>query len=86
MDNRDRFQDTLCGRLFWHTAERNDAKVADHLFHHRAMNVFYSMDEATLFDSFFKYMQEVEVFPFLDDLDPVTLPCTKLPINIRDVA
>ena len=70
MDNRERFQDTLCDRLFWHTAERNDAKVADHLFHHRAMNVVYAMDEATLFDSFFKYMQEVEVFPFLDDLDP----------------
>lgn len=70
MDNREQFQDTLCDRLFWHTAERNDAKVADHLFHHRAMNVVYSMDEATLFDSFFKYMQEVEVFPFLDELDP----------------
>ena len=34
------------------------------------MDVVYSMDEATLFDSFFNYLQEIEVFPFLEYLDP----------------
>lgn len=52
------------------TAERDDARVAHHLFHHREMDVVYSMDEATLFDSFFNYLQEIEVFPFLEYLDP----------------
>ncbi len=70
MNNQEQFQNTLCERLFWHTAEHNDAKVADYLFHHKEMNMVYAMDEATLFDSFFKYMQEIGVFPFLDDLDP----------------
>jgi len=70
MNNQEQFQHTLCERLFWHTAERDDAKVADYLFHHKEMNMVYAMDEATLFDSFFKYMQEIGVFPFLDDLDP----------------
>jgi len=70
MTSRDHLQETLCNRLFWHTAERDDAKVADHLFHRREMDVVYAMDEATLFDSFFNYLQEIEVFPLLEHLDP----------------
>jgi len=70
MTSRDQLQETLCNRLFWHTAERDDAKVADHLFHRREMDVVYAMDEATLFDSFFTYLQEIEVFPLLGHLDP----------------
>ena len=63
-------QETLCDRLFWHTAQRDDAKIADHLFHRHEMDVVYAMDEATLFDSFFNYLQEIEVFPLLEHLDP----------------
>jgi hypothetical protein len=70
MTSREQLQETLCNRLFWHTAERNDAIVADHLFHHREMDVVYAMDEATLFDSFFNYLREINVFPFLEHLDP----------------
>ena len=70
MTNREKMQDTLCNRLFWHTAERDDAKVANHLFHRREMDVVYAMDEASLFDSFFNYLQEIEVFPLLAYLDP----------------
>lgn len=70
MTRRDQLQETLCNRLFWHTAERDDAKVADHLFHRREMDVIYAMDEATLFDSFFNYLREIDVFPLLEQLDP----------------
>jgi len=70
MTTQEKLQETLCDRLFWHTAERDDAKVADHLYHRREMDVVYAMDEATLFDSFFNYLQEIEVFPFLAHLDP----------------
>lgn len=70
MTTREQLQETLCNRLFWHTAERDDAKVADHLFHHREMNVVYNMDEAALFDSFFNYLQEIELFAHLQHLDP----------------
>jgi hypothetical protein len=70
MTTQEQLQETLCNRLFWHTAERDNAKVADHLFHHRDMDVVYAMDEATLFDSFFNYLQEIEAFPFLEHLDP----------------
>ena len=70
MTSRDQLQETLCNRLFWHTAERDDATVADHLFHRREMDVVYAMDEATLFDSFFNYLQEIKVFPHLEQLDP----------------
>ena len=34
------------------------------------MDVVYATDEATLFDSFFNYLQEIEVFPFLEHFDP----------------
>ena len=70
MTTRNQLQETLCDRLFWHTAQRDDAKVADHLFHRREMDVVYAMDEATLFDSFFNYLQEIEVFPHLQHIDP----------------
>lgn len=70
MTTRNQLQETLCDRLFWHTAERDDAKIADHLFHRREMDVVYAMDEATLFDSFFNYLQEIEVFPHLQRIDP----------------
>lgn len=70
MTSREQIQETLCNRLFWHTAERDDAKVADHLFHRREMDVVYAMDEATLFDSFFNYLREIGVFPLLENLNP----------------
>ena len=34
------------------------------------MDVVYAMDEATLFDSFFNYLREINVFPLLEHLDP----------------
>ena len=70
MTTREQLQETLCDRLFWHTAERDDAAVADYLYHRREMDVVYAMDEATLFDSFFTYLQEIEVFDLLEHLDP----------------
>jgi hypothetical protein len=70
MTSREQLQETLCNRLFWHTAERDDALVAHHLFHQREMDVVYAMDEATLFDSFFNYLREIDVFPLLEHLDP----------------
>jgi len=48
MTTREQLQETLCDRLFWHTAERDDYKVAQHLFHRHEMDVVYAMDEATL--------------------------------------
>ncbi|MDO9123541.1 MAG: hypothetical protein Q7V12_03850, partial [Deltaproteobacteria bacterium] len=65
-------QNTLIERLFWHTAERNDAKVADHLFCSKEMDTVYTLDEATLFDFFFHYLREIEVFALLEELDPET--------------
>jgi len=44
MTTREKLQETLCDRLFWNTAERDDAKVADYLYHCREMDVVYAMD------------------------------------------
>jgi len=70
MTSRDQLQEILCNRLFWYIAECDDARVADHLFHRREMDVVYAMDEAALFDSFFNSLQEIKVFPHLEQLDP----------------
>jgi len=79
MTSRDQLQEILCNRLFWHIAERDDARVADHFFHHREMDVVYAMDEVALFDSFFNYLQEIKVFPHLEQLDPQKQQRKKVP-------
>ena len=72
MCTREQMQNTLIERLFWHTAERDDSKVAYHLFCRKEMDTVYTLDEATLFDFFFHYLREIDVFPLLEDLDPQT--------------
>jgi hypothetical protein len=72
MLTREQMHNTLIERLFWHTAQRDDAKVADHLYCRKEMDTVYTLDEATLFDFFFHYLREIEVFPFLEELDPET--------------
>ena len=79
MVTREQMQNTLIERLFWHTAERNDAKVADHLFCHKEMDTVYTLDEATLFDFFFHYLREIDVFPLLEELDPETQKRENIP-------
>ena len=70
---------TLIERLFWHTAQRDDAKVADHLYCRKEMDTVYTLDEATLFDFFFHYLREIEVFPLLEELDPETQERENIP-------
>jgi len=70
MVTREQMQNTLIERLFWHSARRDDAEVAHHLFCHKEMDTVYTLDEATLFDFFFHYLREIEVFALLENLDP----------------
>ncbi len=79
MCTREQMQNTLIERLFWHTAERDDSKVAHHLFCRKEMDTVYTLDEATLFDFFFHYLREIEVFPLLEDLDPQTQQRENIP-------
>jgi hypothetical protein len=79
MFTRQQMQNTLMERLFWHTAERDDSKVAQHLFSRKEMDTVYTLDEATLFDFFFHYLREIEVFPLLENLDPQTQERQNLP-------
>jgi hypothetical protein len=72
MPTREQMQNTLIERLFWHTAERDDAKIAHHLFCCKEMDTVYTLDEATLFDFFFHYLREIGVFSLLENLDPQT--------------
>ena len=79
MFTQEQMQNTLMERLFWHTAERDDSKVAHHLFCCKEMDTVYTLDEATLFDFFFHYLREIEVFPLLENLDPQTQERQNLP-------
>ena len=79
MFTREQMQSTLMERLFWHTAERDDSRVAHHLFFRKEMDTVYTLDEATLFDFFFHYLREIEVFPLLESLDPQTQERQNLP-------
>ena len=79
MLTREQMHNTLIERLFWHTAQRDDAKVADHLYCRKEMDTVYTLDEATLFDFFFHYLREIEVFPLLEELDPETQKRENIP-------
>jgi hypothetical protein len=68
--DRDKFQQTVVERLFWNTAERDDATVAEHLFRNKQMDKVYTLDEATLFDFFFQYLREIGAFELLEGLEP----------------
>lgn len=70
MTTQEQMQQTILERLFWNTAERDDAKVADHLFGQREMDSVFTLDEATLFDFFFHYLREIQVFPLLEGITP----------------
>ena len=70
MTTREQIQQTVLDRLFWHTAERDDAKVANHLFCLREMDSVFTLDEATLFDFFFQYLREIQVFPLVETISP----------------
>jgi hypothetical protein len=70
MTTRQQVQQTVLERLFWHTAERDDAEVADHLFRRKEMDSVFTLDEASLFDFFFHYLHEIQVFPLLQEITP----------------
>jgi len=70
MATRQQVQQNILDRLFWHTAERDDAKVAAHLFHQKEMDSVFTLDEASLFDYFFHYLREIQVFPLLEQITP----------------
>lgn len=70
MTTRQQVQQTVLERLFWHTAERDDAEVADHLFRRKEMDSVFTLDEASLFDFFFHYLYEIQVFPLLQEITP----------------
>lgn len=70
MPTRQQMHQTVLERLFWNTAERDDAKVTDYLFRRREMDSVFTLDEATLFDFFFHYLREIQVFPLLEAITP----------------
>lgn len=70
MSDHDQLQLNVCKRLLWHTSVRDEAKVADHLFRQQEMDSVYALDEPTLFDFFFHYLRDINVFELLENLEP----------------
>jgi len=70
MYSRQQMRDTIVERLFWHSATRDEAQVAEHLYRLKEMDTVYTLDEATLFDFFFHYLRQIDVFPLIEALDP----------------
>jgi hypothetical protein len=68
MTTRQQVQRTVLERLFWHAAEQDDTKVANHLFSRRRMDLDFTLDEGTLFDFFFQDLREIQVFPLLENV------------------
>lgn len=54
----------------WQTATRDDRQVAQELHATRAIERVHALDEAAFFDEFFDYLNRIEVWPLLEQLDP----------------
>lgn len=68
--NKEDLRTRLAELTGWETATRDDAAVAEELHEARSMDRIYPLNEAAFFDEFFHYLDEIEVRPLLDDLDP----------------
>ena len=54
----------------WNTATRDDAYVAKEFHETKSMDQIHSLNEAVFFDEFFFFLKEIEVWSFLENLDP----------------
>lgn len=54
----------------WHSATRDDGKVALELHQTRSCDRVHAIDKAALFDELFAYLRHIGAWPLLEQLDP----------------
>ncbi len=62
--------ETIFQRLAWHTAERDQAGIAEELANEQEIHEIYGLGDAGLFDEFFCFLRELEIMKVLEQLAP----------------
>lgn len=62
--------ETIVNRLTWHTAERDQAGIADELANEQEVQEIFGLDDAGLFDEFFCFLRELDIMKILEQLVP----------------
>ncbi len=62
--------ETICKRLVWHTAKRNQAGIAATLANDEEVQEIYGLGDAGLFDEFFCFLDELGIMKVLEQLAP----------------
>lgn len=57
-------------RLCWHTAEKDQARIAQSLADEQDVHEVYGLGDAGLFDEFFHFLRELEIMEILEKLAP----------------
>jgi hypothetical protein len=70
MDMKKTASDTICKRLIWHTARRDQAGIAEELANEQEVHEIYGLGDAGLFDEFFCFLSELGIMKALEQLAP----------------
>ncbi len=62
--------ETIFQRLAWHTAERDQAGIAEELANEQEIHEIYGLGDAGLFDEFFCFLRELGIMKVLEQLAP----------------
>jgi len=62
--------ETICKRLVWHTAKRDQAGIAVKLANDKEVQEIYGLGAAGLFDEFFCFLDELGIMNVLEQLAP----------------
>jgi hypothetical protein len=70
MDTKKSASETICKRLVWHTARRDQAGIAEKLANEQEVHEIYGLGDAGLFDEFFSFLRELGIMKVLEQLSP----------------
>lgn len=59
----------LFNNLSWQVAERNDEQVAQAIHEGEELDAIYGLDEVGLLDAFFHFLEEVGIFPLIEEVE-----------------
>ena len=70
MDILKNASETIFQRLAWHTAEKDQAGIAEELANEQEIHEIYGLGDAGLFDEFFCFLRELGIMKVLEQLAP----------------
>src|SRR6266511_3616232 len=77
---RESMAQNLAERLHWQAARRDDSRVARRLYRKQVVDGIYRLDEGTLLDDFFYFLQQLGVVDELNDVQGTGIQREMVPV------